>query len=118
MPPGTDGKPSAIIASPAVARGRIYVASMDNMFAIGPKTAPQGGIVSGSTGPSTAPGPIASILVTPTEQIITPATPLALSVRGFDANGHSIEKAGDATWTLENLKGTIANGTFTPDPSA
>jgi outer membrane protein assembly factor BamB len=118
MPPGTDGKPSAIIASPAVARGRIYVASMDNMFAIGPKTAPQGGIVSGSTGPSTAPGPIASILVTPTEQIIKPATPLALSVRGFDANGHSIEKAGDATWTLENLKGTIANGTFTPDPSA
>ena len=23
-----------------------------------------------------------------------------------------------ATWTLENLKGTIANGTFTPDPAA
>jgi outer membrane protein assembly factor BamB len=117
MPPGTDGKPSPIIASPAVARGRIYVVSMDNMFAIGPKSAPKG-IVSGNTGPVTAPGPVASILVTPTEQVIKPGTPLALSIRGFDANGHSIEKSGEATWTLENLKGTIANGTFTPDPAA
>ena len=58
------------------------------------------------------------MLVTPTEQIIKPGAPLALSVRGFDANGQPIAKPADATWTLENLKGTISNGTFTPDPAA
>ena len=43
MPQGPDGKPSSIIASPAVARGRIYLASMDGLFAIGPKGVPTGG---------------------------------------------------------------------------
>ena len=116
MPPGTDGKPSAIIASPAVARGRIYVVSMDNMFAIGPKGTPTRLTASGDASGSSA-APLATILVTPTEHIIKPNTSLTLSIRGFDANGRAA-KPGDATWTLDNLKGTIVNGTFTPDPSA
>jgi hypothetical protein len=56
--------------------------------------------------------------VTPTEFIVKPGAPVTLNVRGFDANGRQVAKVGDATWTLENLKGTIANGTFTPDPAA
>jgi outer membrane protein assembly factor BamB len=119
MPPGTDGKPSAIIASPAVARGRIYVVSMDNMFAIGPKTpTAYPDTLRGIRDGELSSGGLASILVTPTEQILKPGAALALSLRGFDANGQSLARAGDATWTLENLKGTITNGRFTPDPSA
>jgi outer membrane protein assembly factor BamB len=118
MPPGSDGKPSPIIASPAVARGRVYIASMDNLFAIGPKGVPKGGIVSGSAPGLGQAGPLASLLVTPTEVITKPGASLALTVRGFEANGRPVAKPGDATWTLENLKGTIANGTFTPDPAA
>ena len=38
---GTEAAPEAIIASPAVARGRVYVASMDALYAIGPKGAPR-----------------------------------------------------------------------------
>ena len=37
---GTPQKSEQIIASPIVARGRVYVASMDALYAIGPKTAP------------------------------------------------------------------------------
>src|SRR3954463_468529 len=78
MPPGTDGKPSPIIASPAIARGRIYVVSMDNMFAIGPKTVPRGGTAPG-IGSGLPMGTIASILITPTEQIVKPGASLSLS---------------------------------------
>ena len=38
MPPAADGNPEPIIASPAVARGRVYLASMDATYAIGPKS--------------------------------------------------------------------------------
>ena len=117
MPAGVDGNPQPIIAAPAVARGRIYLVTMEKMFAIGPKTAPKGGTAY-SIGSGLTEGTVASVLVTPTEQIIKPGAPFALSVRGFDANGRQIAPPGDATWTLENLKGTITNGTFTPDPAA
>src|SRR3954462_12826546 len=106
MPAGVDGNPQPIIASPAVARGRVYVVTMEKMFAIGPKSF-KGGVVSGVAGGVGNPGPLASLLVIPTEQIIQPASPLTLSVRGFDSNGQPISMPpGDATWTLENLKGT------------
>ena len=118
MPPGTDGKPSPIIASPAIARGRIYIASMDGLFAIGPKGTPAtGGIVSGFVSGSSE-GPATSLLVTPTELILKPGDRVALSAHGFDANGREVARTGQATWTLENLKGTIDGGTFTADPSA
>ena len=119
MPAGVDGNQQPIIAAPAVARGRIYVVTMEKMFAIGPKSTPKsGGPVRGIAEVATAIGPAAALLVTPTEVTTKPSAPVALSVRGFDANGRQVDKPGDATWTLENLKGTITNGTFTPDPAA
>jgi outer membrane protein assembly factor BamB len=118
MPPGPDGKPSSIIASPAVARGRVYVASMDGLFAIGPKGTPAaGGIVPG-VAPELSQGPGTSVLVTPTELIIKPGGVVALTALGFDANGRQVANAGEAAWTLDNLKGTVAGGKFTADPSA
>jgi len=121
LPDGSDGKPQAIVASPAVARGRVYLASMDALYAIGPKGTPAGRPVAlPAPAPSAAPGSTASvILVTPTEQILKPGQSLSLLARAFDANGIALGGAApQATWTLENLKGTIANGTFTPDPKA
>ena len=41
MPAGVDGNPQPIIAAPAVARGRIYVVTMEKMFAIGPEGTPK-----------------------------------------------------------------------------
>lgn len=120
MPAGTDGKPSAIVASPAVARGRVYIASMDGLFAIGPKgaRANSGGIIgsTGSHGPS--PHPAATLLVTPTELILKPGQPISLTAQSFDATGYSPAAVAPVTWTLDNLKGTLENGRFTPDPAA
>jgi outer membrane protein assembly factor BamB len=118
MPPGSDGKPSAIIASPAVARGRIYIASMDSLFAIGPKGTPSPGATGGGAGVVQGQGPATSLLVTPTELILKPGGSVALSVQAFDANGRPLTDAGQVSWTLENLKGTIDNGKFTADASA
>jgi hypothetical protein len=119
---GTEQSPEPIIASPAVARGRIYVTSMNALYAIGPKMAP-------STAPSPAPartagtngapaGPATTLLVNPTELILKPGESIALTVRAFDEKGQELASAGEATWTLENLKGTIANGRFTADAAS
>lgn len=121
---GTPQKSEQIIASPIVARGRIYVTSMDAIYAIGPKGAPTASRPSGSNGPSRSPapaagaGPAAALLVTPTELIVKPGQAMAFSIKAFDATGKEVSTAGAATWTLEGLKGTVENGRFTPDASA
>ena len=118
MPQGPDGKPSSIIASPAVARGRVYVASMDGLFAIGPKGAPTSSTTAINGGTLTPEGPAASVLVTPTELIVKPGESVALTANMFNANAQPLTAAGQVSWTLENIKGTIAGGKFTADPSA
>jgi outer membrane protein assembly factor BamB len=120
---GSEQNPEPIVASPAVARGRVYVASMHALYAIGPKMAPSGA----PAGPTPAAKPAAAalpagvpatLLVTPTELILKPGETIALTVRAFDANGAAIEPPGPATWSLENLKGAIAGGKFTADAAA
>jgi outer membrane protein assembly factor BamB len=125
MPPGMDGNPQPIIASPAVARGRVYLVTMGSMFAIGPKGTPAAGRAAAPAppgiGPTAAPpgaGAPTALLVTPTELILKPGESVALTARAYDANAMMIAGAGPATWTLENLKGTLADGKFTADPSA
>ena len=120
---GTPQKSELIIASPIVARGRVYVTSMDSLYAIGPKGVPAGAanaadsVRSGSK-PVQGSGPATFALVTPTDVILKPGQSLDLIVKMFDAKGNPLGPASDATWTLENLKGTIANGKFTADAAA
>ena len=120
---GTPEKSEQIIASPIVARGRVYVTSMDALYAIGPKGAAGSTDSAGSQGTagtngSPAAGPATTLLVTPTELILKPGEAVALTVRAFDASGNAVANPGPATWTLENLKGTVDSGRFTPDASA
>jgi len=116
---GGEASPEEMIASPAVARGRIYVTTMAATYAIGPKGAPKGTKPSPPPAkPATGSGPAATLLITPTELILKPGQAIALTVRAFDANGNPVAAPADATWTVENLKGTIAKGTFTPDAAA
>jgi outer membrane protein assembly factor BamB len=116
---GSPEESELIIASPIVARGRVYVTSMDALYAIGPKgtSAPkpatrEPGTSNGSSSSET--GPIASLLVSPTEHLIKPGEALQLNVRAFDAQGRAIASPGQAQWALEGLKGTVENGRFTP----
>src|SRR5688572_18411856 len=106
---GTPQKSELIIASPIVARGRVYVTSMDGLYAIGPKTAPKAGGVPGgaAAGAAAAGTAAATLLVTPTEITIKPGETAALSVKAFDANGNAAASPGDAAWTLDGLKGTV-----------
>ena len=121
---GTPQKSEQIIASPIVARGRIYVTSMDAIYAIGPKGVPASARPPSSNGspaastPGAGAGPAAALLVTPTELIVKPGQAATFAIKAFDANGQPVANAGPAAWTLEGLKGTIENGRFTPDASA
>lgn len=119
---GTPEKSELIIASPIVARGRVYVTSMDGLYAIGPTTAPAGeakpAAAAAPAAASGAAGPAAALLVTPTELIVKPGESIDLTVRTFDASGRAIKETAGATWTLEGLKGTLEKGRFTADKAA
>jgi outer membrane protein assembly factor BamB len=115
---GTPQKSELIIASPIVARGRIYVTSMDAVYAIGPKTAPQASPPTAAAPAPAAAGAAAALQVAPTELILKPGESVALIVSTFDANGRAIKDPGQASWALEGLKGTIEKGRFTPDAAA
>jgi outer membrane protein assembly factor BamB len=119
---GSEQNPEPMIASPAVARGRVYVTSMSATYAIGPRLAPSRPApapAAGTVAPAaTSAGPVATVLVTPTELILKPGESVALEVRAFDAKGIAVANAGQATWTLENLKGTVTGGKFTADSGA
>jgi outer membrane protein assembly factor BamB len=117
---GTPEQSELIIASPIVARGRIYVTSMDAIYAIGPKGTPartttpapaSGGSAAQGSGPA---GPVAALVVSPTEHLIKPGEPLQLQIRAIDAQGRTVASPGQAKWELDGLKGTIENGRFTP----
>ena len=118
---GTPEKSELIIASPIVARGRVYVTSMDGLYAIGPKAAEKTGAAAGGTigGTVKPPGaaPVSAMIVTPTELSIKPGETVALVVKAFDADGNRAA-SGEATWTLDGLKGTVSGGKFTPDAAA
>ena len=118
---GTSQKSELIIASPIVARGRIYVTSMDALYAIGPKEAPKASATPAA--PAAPPaagaaGAATTLHVAPTELILKPGEAVALTLRAFDANGRAVKDPGQATWTLEGLKGTIEKGRFVPDAAA
>ena len=50
--------------------------------------------------------------VSPTELILKPGDTARFRVRLFDENGTFIREEQSATWALDGLKGTIANGQF------
>lgn len=58
------------------------------------------------------------MIVSPTEVILKPGESIELTARAFDAKGQAVGNAPQASWTLDGLKGTVKNGTFTPDPAA
>jgi outer membrane protein assembly factor BamB len=115
---GTPQSPEPIVASPIVADGRIYVTSMEAMYAIGkrvPRTAAGGSTRStsskGSTSSTEAP---ATVQVFPYESLIRPGETVALKARLFDAKGNFIREEPAAQWSVDELGGSVdAKGVFT-----
>jgi hypothetical protein len=111
---GSEGTPEQILAGAAISRGRIFFVSSDAIYAIGPR---QPSAVSGfavdpaaETGQADAP---AHLQVMPTELVLEPGQTVKLRARLFDGRGRFLREETAATWTLEGLKGTLANGAFT-----
>lgn len=89
---GTPEESDLIIASPIVARGRIYLTSYNALYAIGPKGTPKSAPEPAKPpAPTAGSGPASVALVTPTELILKPGESVALDLRLFDANGNKSE---------------------------
>jgi len=111
---GTEARPEAIIASAAVANGRVFVVSDSALYAIGKKAATSSSQNSTSaSGSNVSSNPATHVQVVPTELILKPGDKASFRVRLFDAQGNFIREEPAAQWSLEQLQGTIANGQFT-----
>ena len=112
---GTEARPEAIIASPAVSNGRIYVVSDAGLYAIGKKSTSSNSAPSASiaVGSNVSSSPVTHVQVVPTELILKPGDKVNFRARLFDAQGNFIREEPAATWSLDQLKGTVTNGQLT-----
>jgi outer membrane protein assembly factor BamB len=116
---GTETAPEAIVASPAVARGRIYLASMDALYAIGTKAAPKAVAVAKPKAPDVGPaGEPAVAQLEPYEVLVKPGEAVRYRVRLFDEKGRFVREEAGASLTLEGLKGAVAGLAVTPAADA
>ncbi len=116
---GTEEQPETIIGSAAVANGRVYFASDSGLYAIGKKTAHS----SSQTNANAVGNHVSSqaatyVQVVPTELILKPGDKANFRVRLFDAQGNFIREEPAATWSLDQLKGTVENGQFAASSDA
>jgi len=110
---GTEALPEAIIASPAVSNGRIFVVSDSHLYAIGKKSVHTAGPASSAIEVAPATSTVAHVQVVPTELILKPGDKANFRVRLFDDRGVFIREEPAATWTLDKLQGSIPNGQLT-----
>ncbi len=113
---GAAAEPEPILASPVVAGGRVYVTSMERLYAIGPK-AP---VAAAAPRPAAAQAPSteapAQVQVYPHESLLDPGQTRDFVVKLYDARGNFIRTASgaDVQWTVDQLAGTVdANGRYT-----
>ncbi|MEM7481218.1 MAG: PQQ-binding-like beta-propeller repeat protein [Acidobacteriota bacterium] len=125
-----------IYGSVAIADGRIFFSTEEGLYCLGREKGgtssssasgsmagadEKGGISSAdekggtSSAPTSLPvsGSTAKLLVVPGEVVLTPGEAVELEVRSFDAKGNFLGASRKASWSVENLKGTMAAGRFT-----
>ena len=107
-----EGTPEPILAGAAVSRGRVFFVSSDAVYAIGPRTAKTltGWAVDAAA--EKGDGAPAWVQVAPTELVLKPGQTVKLRAKLFDAQGRFLREE-PATWSLQGLRGTVADGSFT-----
>jgi outer membrane protein assembly factor BamB len=113
----SDASPEQIIASVAVADGRVYLVSNEAMYAIGKRT-PSPPSTPATKKLEAGQGPAAFVLVVPTELTAKPGEKLSFEARGFDAQGRplGVQKA---TWAVEQMGGNVdESGSYTAPQGA
>ena len=102
-----------ILASAAVSNGRIYVASMDNLYCLGKAKRVTANKAAEKL--PTGEGAAAWVQVVPTELMLKPGDKVKFTARLFDEKGRFMREE-TPQWSLQGLKGSIAaDGTMTID---
>lgn len=115
---GPRDNPEAIFGSPAVSGGRIFLTSVEATYAIGASAPPARPATLRKPEVEPGSGDPAWLQVTPYEVLLKPGEQATFTARLFDAKGRLLRET-EAEWTLEQIGGTIAGGTFTaPDTHA
>jgi outer membrane protein assembly factor BamB len=101
-----------IIAGVAVSRGRIYLVSTKNIYAIGKKQNPA--LPPAPEKPDNAPAgaAVAHVQIFPAELVMKPGETKSFKVRLFDDHGRFIREEANAQWSLDGLKGEAAANKF------
>jgi outer membrane protein assembly factor BamB len=116
QPGKTQQVPAPVLSSVAISNGRVFFATDATLYCFGkkPKATPFDSLMLGD-GLQRAPdlNPQTSyVQVVPTELIIKPGDTLNFRVRLFDQRGNFIREEKSAEWSLDKLKGEVANGRF------
>jgi outer membrane protein assembly factor BamB len=116
---GPAADPEPIIASPAIADGRVYIVTMGSpgdpknyghVYAIGPKNrTATGSRAAASPAPPPSTGAVAQIQVFPYEALLDAGGKQTFTLKLFDASGNFIRAApaSEAQWSLDQLQGTV-----------
>jgi len=111
---GTEALPDKVIGSAAIANGRVYFATESALYCIGKKANRTSSHTTASAvGTQVSSNPATFVQVFPTELMLKPGDKVNFRVRLFDAQGNFIREEPAATWSLDQLKGTIENGHYT-----
>ncbi len=109
-----------IYGSPAVAYGRVYLATEGGLYCLGDKAKPfkvtKDQPAALAEEPAAKGSPPAVLQVVPTEALIKPGETLRLAVKAFDAKGRPVPSPSpDAVeWSLAGLAGSVEGGALTP----
>jgi outer membrane protein assembly factor BamB len=108
----TEKTPEPVLASAAVARGRVYFVSSDHLYAIGPKQ-PRNIVAAQPALLPKGEGDPAWVQVLPTEVTLTAGQSVQLRARLFDARGRFLRDEAAAGWSVDGLDGAVSGGKFT-----
>ena len=113
-----DGRHAEIYGSPAVAYGRLYLATEAGIYCVGderrafePKSSPVAGTPAGE-------GDAVALQVVPAESVAQAGDSIEFEVRRLDARGRVIDTADGAEWSLEGLEGGLEGGVFSIDTAS
>jgi outer membrane protein assembly factor BamB len=104
-----DGSATQINGSPAIANGRIYLPTTNNLFAIGPKQSKPTTAHANLPPPERAPAGarVAVVQVIPAEINLQPGATYKFTARTLDEQRRVIG-TGEAQWSLTGLRGTVS----------
>jgi outer membrane protein assembly factor BamB len=111
---GSPQSPEVIVASPIVADGRVYVTSMDAMYAIGKRVPRKPGAAPATAATSAATAAPAFVQVFPHEVLLAPGQSATLRAKLYDAKGNFIREEPAAQWSVDQVAGAVdAKGVYT-----